>query len=331
MGHRKRHAPKRGSLAYLPRGRSAHPVGKIKTWPSWIGPPTLLGFAGYKAGMTHVVLIEDHPHSPFYGQERVMAVTVLDTPPLFVCGMRTYESTPYGLSVIGESWFSDLNSDLSRVFPLPKDYNTSETLNKLKDSIETTTEVRAIVHTQPILSGVTRRKPHLFEVKIGGGETIQEQFDYANSILGKETRATDILKDGQIVDTSSISIGKGFQGPVKRWGIRILQHKSRGTKRGVGAIGPWKPHHMFYTVPRAGQLGYHQRTDYNKRILKIGEDGDEITPPGGFIRYGIIRGDFLILQGSITGHRKNLIKMRYGLRAPLNTPSEAPTLSYIRR
>ncbi|MHA2062175.1 MAG: 50S ribosomal protein L3 [Candidatus Sifarchaeia archaeon] len=331
MGHRKRHAPKRGSLAYLPRGRSAHPVGKIKTWPSWIGPPTLLGFAGYKAGMTHVVLIEDYPHSPFYGQERVMAVTVLDTPPLFVCGMRTYESTPYGLSVIGESWFSDLNSDLSRVFPLPKDYNTSETLNKLKDSIETTTEVRAIVHTQPILSGVTRRKPHLFEVKIGGGETIQEQFDYANAILGKETRVTDILKGGQIVDTSSISIGKGFQGPVKRWGIRILQHKSRGTKRGVGAIGPWKPHHMFYTVPRAGQLGYHQRTDYNKRILKIGEDGDEITPPGGFIRYGIIRGDYMILQGSITGHRKNLIKMRYALRAPLNTPSEAPTLSYIRR
>lgn len=331
MGHRKRHAPKRGSLAYLPRGRSAHPVGKIKTWPSWIGPPTLLGFAGYKAGMTHAVLVEDHPHSPFYGQERVMAVTVLDIPPLFVCGMRTYESTPYGLSVIGESWFSDLNSDLSRVFPLPKDYNTSETLNKLKDSIETTTEVRAIVHTQPILSGVTRRKPHLFEVKIGGGETIQEQFDYVNSILGKETRATDILKDGQIVDTSSISIGKGFQGPVKRWGIRILQHKSRGTKRGVGAIGPWKPHHMFYTVPRAGQLGYHQRTDYNKRILKIGEDGDEITPPGGFIRYGIIRGDYMILQGSITGHRKNLIKMRYALRAPLNTPSEAPTLSYIRR
>ncbi len=331
MGHRKRHAPKRGSLAYLPRGRAAHPVGKIKTWPSWIGPPTLLGFAGYKAGMTHVVLIEDHAHSPLYGQERVMAVTVLDTPPLFVCGMRTYESTPYGLSVIGEGWFSDLNSDLSRVFPLPKDYNTSETLNMLKKSIETTAEVRAIVHTQPILSGVARRKPHLFEVKIGGGESIQEQFNYANSILGKEIRAADILKDGQFVDTSSISIGKGFQGPVKRWGIRILQNKSRGTKRGVGAIGPWKPHHMFYTVPRAGQLGYHQRTDYNRRVLKIGEDGDEITPPGGFIRYGIIRGDHMIIQGSITGHRKNLIKMRYALRAPLNAPSEAPALSYIRR
>lgn len=331
MGHRKRHAPKRGSLAYLPRGRSTHPIGKIKTWPSWSGPPTLLGFAGYKAGMTHVVMIEDHPHSPFYGQERVMAVTVLDSPPLFVCGIRTYESTTYGLSVIGESWISDLNSNLRRVFPLPKDYKTSETLDKLKDSIETTAEIRVIVHTQPILSGVSRRKPHLFEVKIGGGATIQEQFDYASTILGKETRAMDSLKDGQFVDTSSISIGKGFQGPVKRWGVRILQHKSRGTKRGVGAIGPWKPHHMFYTVPRAGQMGYHQRTDYNKRILKIGEAGDEITPPGGFIRYGIVRGDYMILQGSITGHRKNLIKFRYALRAPSNIPSEAPTLSHIQR
>ncbi len=329
MGHRKRHAPKRGSLAYLPRGRSARPVGKIKTWPSWSGPPTLLGFAGYKAGMTHIVMIEDHPHSPYYGQERVMAVTIIDTPPIFVSGIRTYEMTPYGLSVIGESWSSDLNSDLSRVFPLPKDYDTSKTLDKLKDSIETVAEVRTIVHTQPIISGVSQRKPHLFEIKIGGGETIQEQYDYASSILGKEIRAMDILKEGQFVDTSSISIGKGFQGPVKRWGIRILHHKSRGTKRGVGAIGPWKPHHMFYTVPRAGQLGYHQRTDYNKRVLKIGEDGDEITPPGGFIRYGIVRGDHMILQGSITGHRKSLIKLRYALRAPSNVPSEAPTLTHI--
>ncbi|MFX1518677.1 MAG: 50S ribosomal protein L3 [Promethearchaeota archaeon] len=329
MGHRKRHAPKRGSLAYLPRGRSAHPVGKIKTWSHFKGSPTLLGFAGYKAGMTHVVMIEDHPHSPYYGQERVMAVTILDTPPLFICGIRTYEMTPYGLSVIGEGWFSDLNTALRRVFPLPKTYDTLETLNTLKDSIEITEEVRAIVHTQPILSGVSRRKPCLFEVKIGGGETIQEQFDYASSILGKEIRVMDILKEGQFVDTSSVSIGKGFQGPVKRWGIRILQNKSRGTKRGVGAIGPWKPHHMFYTVPRAGQLGYHQRTDYNKRVLKISEAGDEITPPGGFIRYGVVRGDYILLQGSITGHRKNLIKLRYALREPSNVSSEIPTLSYI--
>jgi large subunit ribosomal protein L3 len=237
--------------------------------------------------------------------------------------------SPYGLSIVGESWSSDLNAELQRVFPLPKDYDTSETLNTLKDSIETTEEVRAIVHTQPILSGVSRRKPHLFEVKIGGGEAIQEQFDYTSSILGREIRVMDILKEGQFVDTSSISIGKGFQGPVKRWGIRILQHKSRGTKRGVGAIGPWKPHHMFYTVPRAGQLGYHQRTDYNKRILKIGEAGDEITPPGGITRYGVVRGDYILLQGSITGHRKNLIKLRYALREPSNITSEAPTLSYI--
>jgi large subunit ribosomal protein L3 len=329
MGHRKRHGPKRGSLAYLPHARAAHPIGKIKTWPSWSGPPTLLGFAGYKAGMTHAVMLEDYPNSPYYGQERVMAVTVLDTPPLFVCGIRTYESTSYGLSVVGECWFSDLNSELRRVFPLPKEYDTTKTFDKLKNSIETTTEVRAIVHTQPILSGVSRKKPHLFEMRIDGGETINAQLDYANTLLGKEIRAMDVLKEGQLVDTSSISTGKGFQGPVKRWGVRILQNKSRKTKRGVGTLGPWKPHHMLYTVPRAGQMGFHQRIEYNKRILKIGERGDEITPPGGFTRYGIIRGDYIIIQGSITGHRKNLIKLRYALRPPSNIPSEVPTLSYI--
>lgn len=80
------------------------------------------------------------------------------------------------------------------------------------------------------------------------------------------------------MDVLAITKGKGFQGPVKRWGVKILPRKSRKTKRGVAVIGPWHPTRVLYTVPRAGQMGYFQRTEYNKRILKIGADGKEITP-----------------------------------------------------
>ena len=63
MGHRKFHAPKHGSLAYLPRKRASRHIGRIRNWPS-VNELSLLGFAGYKAGMTHVVLVDNTPHSP---------------------------------------------------------------------------------------------------------------------------------------------------------------------------------------------------------------------------------------------------------------------------
>jgi large subunit ribosomal protein L3 len=100
------------------------------------------------------------------------------------------------------------------------------------------------------------------------------------------------------MDVVAITKGKGFQGPVKRWGVKLLPRKSRKTKRGVACIGPWKPARVLYTVPRAGQMGYHQRTEYNKRILKIGIDGKEVTPNGGFVRYGEVKGTYVIVDGS---------------------------------
>ncbi|MFX1362049.1 MAG: 50S ribosomal protein L3, partial [Promethearchaeota archaeon] len=57
----RKHRPKSGSLAYLPRGRAARPVGRIRNWPEHYGEPTILGFAGYKAGMTHVILVDERP------------------------------------------------------------------------------------------------------------------------------------------------------------------------------------------------------------------------------------------------------------------------------
>ena len=90
MGHRKKHAPKRGSLAYLPRGRASRNIGRIRFWPKATGGPILLGFMGYKAGMTHVFMVEDKPGSMNYGKETVHSATILDVPPIIVCAIRAY-------------------------------------------------------------------------------------------------------------------------------------------------------------------------------------------------------------------------------------------------
>ncbi len=364
MGHRKYHAPKRGSLAYLPRGRASRPVPRIRTWPSYSGPPTLLGMPGYKAGMTHTIIIDNKKTSPYYGKELAVPVTVLDTPPIVVFAVRFYETVPYGLKTLSEVWSPDLSKDLARKVSCRKlfEYSVEERAEKFRknlayvvDHIDRISEVRVLAHTQPKLASVPKKKPEVLEIKVGGGRGVRDQLLYASRFLSEEfygyvverlggdvsqlgqTTSTvsvrDVIKEGEYIDVLAVTKGKGFQGPVKRWGVRILQHKSRKTKRGVGAIGAWHPARVPYTTPRAGQMGYHQRTEYNKYILKIGNvnnEGENINPKGGFIRYGLIKGDYVLLVGSVPGPVKRLVFMRYPIRPPPSKRfEEVPVISYI--
>ncbi len=328
MGHRKKHAPKRGSLAFLPRGRAKRIYPGIRYWPKQgITTPTLLGFMGYKAGMTHVFIIEDRPGSPNYGKEVVCPVTVIEAPPILICGIRAYMRTPYGYKSLTEVWMEDPPDDLERIVTLPEKFDTENALKKMEENLEKIAKFRAIAITQPRLANISKKKPEIMEIEIGGG-TIQEQFQYAKSLLGKTVPPEEVFKEGQFIDVVAVTKGKGWQGPVKRWGVKILPHKSRKTKRGVATLGPWKPTRVMYSVPRAGQMGFHKRTEYNKRILKIGNNGKEVTPKGGFIRYGQIKTSYILINGSVPGATKRLIRLRYPARPPKTTP-EPPNLIYI--
>jgi large subunit ribosomal protein L3 len=66
----------------------------------------------------------------------------------------------------------------------------------------------------------------------------------------------------------------------------------------------------------AGQLGFQTRTELNKRILKIGENGEEINPKGGFKNYGIVKTNYLLLEGSVPGPKKRLVRLRAAIRPP---------------
>ena len=328
MGHRKKHAPKRGSLAYLPRGRAARPVGRIRFWPDVEEGPALLGFMGYKAGMTHVFMVEDKPGSPNLGKEIIHPATVVEVPPVTICTIRAYVKNQSGLQTFTEAWMKDPPKDFDRVVVLPEHFNTEQGLKKMEESLDKIVEFRLLAATQPRLAGTPKKKPDLMEIKVDGG-SVKEQFEYAKSLLGKTVSITDVFKEGQFVDLISISKGKGWQGPVKRWGVRILQDKSRKTKRGIGTLGPWGPPRVLYTIPRAGQMGYHQRTEYDKRILKIGADGSEVSPKGGFLRYGPVRGTYVILDGSLPGPAKRLVRLRYPARPPKKVPEAPPKITYI--
>jgi large subunit ribosomal protein L3 len=329
MGHRKTHAPRHGSLAYLPRKRAERLLAKIRFWPK-IAPeaPRLLGFIGFKAGMTHVFTIEDRKRSPDFGKEVILPTTVLETPPILITAVKVYAKDLNGLRTLGEAWMIEPPPNLGRVFTLPEDFKTYDALKKVEENLSRVTRVRVIAITQPNEASLSKKKPDIAEIEIGGG-TVQQQFEYAKTLLGKTITPGEIFKEGQFVDIASVSTGKGFQGPVKRWGVTILQAKGRKTKRGIATLGPWNPHHIMYSIARAGQMGYHQRTEYNKRILKIGKDGKEITPKGGFLRYGRIKGPYVLLAGSVAGTEKRPIRLRYPARPPRNVAEEPPQITHI--
>ena len=325
----RRHAPRHGSLGYSPRKRAKSPRACIRNWPEYEGEePTLLGFMGYKAGMTHVFVQEERDYSPWSGQEIMRAATIIDLPPVVVAGIRGYKLTSYGFKSLGECWASDFNPDLNRLLTLPKETDAEKSLKQFEENVLSNVDVlRAFVHTQPrLVGGVPQKKPDLSEIALGYS-SIEEGFEFAKELLGKEVHARDVFKEGQQIDVLGVTKGKGFQGPVKRWGIKKLQHKSRKAVRAVGCIGPWTPTRVMWTVPRAGQMGFHQRTEYNKVILKLGEKGEEITPLGGFVRYGLIKGEYMMVDGSIPCPPRRLVFIRYAIR-PKNIETK-PNITYI--
>ncbi|MEM2726909.1 MAG: 50S ribosomal protein L3 [Archaeoglobaceae archaeon] len=307
----KEHRPKRGSLAFSPRKRAKRIVPRIRSWPE-CNEVRLQGFAGYKAGMTHVVMIDDRKNSLSYGEEVIIPVTVIETPPMKVAGIRVYKETQYGLKILKEVWANGLDQFLDRRVKIPKNSTNVDQLKEIDGD-----EVRVVTYTQPyLLSGVPKKVPDLMEQKIGG--SFKEALEYAISKLGKEVTVSEVFKEGSIVDVSAITKGKGFEGVVKRWGVITMNAKHARSSKGrrVGTLGPWLPHRIRWTVPQYGQMGFHQRLEFNKRILKIGNNGEEVTPKGGFPHYGVVRGNYVLIAGTVPGTVKRLVRMRDAIRPP---------------
>jgi large subunit ribosomal protein L3 len=304
LGHRKHSAPRRGSLAYRPRGRAKSFVPRIRTWPK-VGAekPTLLGFPGYKAGTAHVITVDDRAKTPNFGKPLFNLSSVLTLPDAEVVGMRLYgheNGRDIAIADVKEA-------GKTAVEKLP---------------LDRTTRVAAIVSSVPRDVGLSQKKPVVLEVGVSGGDT-KAQVEFVLGLLGKKVKFTDTFKAGMYVDVLGITKGKGFEGPITRFGVKRKQHKSRKSVRAVAVIGPWHPAAVMYTVARAGQMGFHQRTETGKRILLTGNASTgPVTPPGGFQHFGNVGGDYAVVRGSVPGPASRFVLVR--LRARGISKSQAP-------
>ncbi|HXX06046.1 MAG TPA: 50S ribosomal protein L3, partial [Candidatus Bathyarchaeia archaeon] len=282
MGHRKHSQPRRGSLAYLPRSRAKSMEARIRTWPDVEGDqPKLLGHAGFKAACMRIASIDDREKTPNFGKQLVSLGTVVVTPPMMIIGIRGYSKDRYGLDSIFDIYAKDLPKELSRLFETKHDEKGLEKTEKLLGQVK---DLFAIAAVMPSKAGLEQKKPFVFEVMVKGGD-VQKQFTFLKELLGKEVKIDQVFQKGAEVDTAAITKGKGFEGPITRWGVKKKQHKSRKSVRALGTLGPISPATIMYTVPRAGQRGFHQRTQYNSRIMIVGNSENEeikINPSGGF-------------------------------------------------
>lgn len=326
------HRPRRGSIAYSPRIRARSEIPRVRAWPL-SKEPKLMGFAGYKAGMTHLIMRDEIPNSLTNGMEISVPVTIMEAPAMKVAAIRIYNNTTYGASAIAEAWTTELDKELNRAISVPKKHDLPAALAKIEQLIkdDVAKDLRVIMYTLPEkVTGIPKKKPEIMENNIGGTD-LKARFEYAKTLLGKAVSISDVFKNGEIIDLLAITTGKGTQGPVKRWGIQLqkAKHSRAGSVREIGTLGPWHPSHVSWRVPQLGQTGYHQRTEFNKRIMQIGNDGKTVTPDGGFLNYGIIGNDYIIIKGSVPGPAKRLVRMRPAIRPKKQVQAPAPEITYI--
>ncbi|NPA38643.1 MAG: 50S ribosomal protein L3 [Candidatus Nanohaloarchaeota archaeon] len=303
--------PRRGSLQYSPRVRAKRIYPTLR---SFLRTESLLGgFAAYKVGMLQIKMVGNKKGSVLYGKDIVVPATILEAPDLFAVGVVSYESTPYGLRALDS--YVESNASIKKY--LERKIKISKEKKKSLDDIKKPEEgiLRLIVATQPWKAGVGKKTPEIFEVPLVSN--IDEAFTYAKEKIGKEIPVSEVFKPGMFVDVIGVTKGKGFEGSVKRFGVKIQKRgKSDKSIRRVGNLGPWHPAKTSWRVPQHGQHGYHRRTELNKYILDVGEAKEDVNPKSGWMHYGIIKSNYIILKGSIMGPPKRLVMLRPSVRPP---------------
>jgi large subunit ribosomal protein L3e len=351
MSHRKFSAPRHGSLGFLPKKRSRRHRGKVKSFPKddKTKPVHLTAFLGYKAGMTHVLREVDRPGSKVHKKEVVEAVTVIETPPMIVVGVVGYIETPKGLRTFKTIWAEHLSEECRRRFYKnwykSKKKAFSKAMSKWQDDagkkeIEKdfnklkrySAVIRILAHTQMKLMNRRQKKAHIMEIQLNGG-SVADKVNWAREAMEKPIPVNQVFSCDDMIDVIGVTKGKGFKGVTSRWHTKKLQRKTHKGLRKVACIGAWHPSRVSFSVARAGQKGYHHRTEMNKKIYRIGQgihtkDGKvvknngstehdvtekTITPMGGFPHYGEVNNDFVMIRGCCVGPKKRVITLRKSL------------------
>ncbi|MFT8319557.1 MAG: 50S ribosomal protein L3 [Bacillus sp. (in: firmicutes)] len=115
--------------------------------------------------------------------------------------------------------------------------------------------------------------------------------------VGQEVKV-DVFAEGDVVDVTGISKGKGFQGSIKRHGQSRgpMAHGSRYHRR-PGSMGPVAPNRVFKGKALPGRMGGEQVTVQNLEIVKVDAERN-----------------LLLIKGNVPGSKKALLKIKTAVK-----------------
>ncbi|HEX2753163.1 MAG TPA: 50S ribosomal protein L3 [Alphaproteobacteria bacterium] len=126
--------------------------------------------------------------------------------------------------------------------------------------------------------------------------------------VGAELCASHFIP-GQFVDVTGITLGKGYQGAMKRWNFGGLRatHGVSVSHRSPGSTGQRQsPGRVFKNKKMAGHMGNVQRTVQNLRVVEIDAEN------------GLI-----VVEGAVPGHKGSWLTIKDAVKKPL--PKDVPT------
>lgn len=310
----KKHKPRFGSLQFWPRKRARKALPSVN-WKELEKKEKeerkekvtgLLGFVGYKVGMFSAIVKDLTPDSLTRNKKIVLPVTAVECPAMKVLAIRFYKDGT-AIDILAQG----LEKYLRRKIRLPKKEQKVK-IDDITKKLNEYNNIRLLVYSLVKSTGI-KKTPDIAEIGLQG--TLQEKFDAAKNLLGKEIKIEDVFSKGQLIDVHGVTKGKGVSGPVKRFGISLKQHKTEKGVRRPGSLGPWTPKKVSFRAPMAGQLGFFTRTNYNNKILDINKISQkDINPASGFTHYGKIKTNYAIIKGSVQGAQKRPLLLTYPLR-----------------
>ncbi|WVO14867.1 hypothetical protein L204_102506 [Cryptococcus depauperatus] len=341
MSHRKYEEPRHGSLAFLPRKRAARHRGRCKAFPKDDPkkPVHLTAVMGYKAGMTHIVRDLDRPGSKMHKREVVEAVTVIETPPMVVVGVVGYVETPRGLRSLTTVWAEHLSDEVKRRFyknwyrskkkaftryAAKHTENSGASITRELERIKKyCTVVRVLVHTQISKTGLQQKKAHLMEIQVNGG-SVADKVDFAKSHFEKTVDVTvmvsrvsppdgvppdsperpTVVSEKSLVSVHGILPRSCSLSPVLVNEATTLVHPSTTSRSRVDG--------MMLTLGRIYRIANGSSESSGSTEFDLTKKS--ITPMGGFVRYGIVKNDFIMVKGTCVGPVKRIVTLRKALR-----------------
>lgn len=298
-------SPRKGSLQFWPRKRAK----KLLPSVNWSVIPAgsaknLKGFIAYKAGMASALVKDKTPNSMSKDKQIIIPATILECPPLKIFSVRLYKNSQVAKEILA----GQFDKELKRVVKLPE--KVSGKLEDIKN--EDYDDVSIIAYSQPKKINLKKR-PDLEEIGLVGN--FNEKISFVKENMNKEISIFDVLNGWQIADLRGLTKGKGFSGPVKRFGVKLRFHKTEKGQRKVGSLGPWHPARVTFRVPMAGQMGMFTRVHYNQKIISLGKAPKEnIKKLKNIKNYGDINSDYILVAGSVQGPAKRQLLITAPLR-----------------